>query len=303
MPAHASSSFKLRLMRGAARLFLKPGLGAARPLSAQRRFLARMSRAMPAPRGTRVTALSMQGVAAERVDAAAGASDRAMLYLHGGGYCIGAPATHRALTGRLARATGAPVFVPDYRLAPDHPHPAALDDALAAYRWLLQQKLPARNIVIVGDSAGGGLALSCALALRQTGDALPAALVLLSPWVDLSCSGDSMVARAARDPIVEPEGLRRWAGHYLAGRAADDPACSPLFANLDGLPPMLVQVGSEEILNSDAQRLQQRARACGVDCSLHEYPGLWHDFQLQGGLLAEADAAIEEIAVFAARHG
>ncbi len=296
--------FVLRAARGVTRLFLKPLLRGTTSLSRQRRSLTLIAKGLPPPRGTRCSPIDMNGVHAERVESATATnrSERSILFLHGGGYCIGSPASHRALTGQLARATGALVYAPDYRLAPEHPHPAALEDAVACYRWLLGNGYGADQIAIAGDSAGGGLTLCTALALRDAGTPLPSSLVLLSPWVDLETTGESMTRRAARDPMLTAEGLQRWARGYLAATPATHPLCSPLNADLAKLPPMLIQVGSEEVLFSDAERLHQRARAAGINSTFHEYAGLWHDFQLEAGILKSARAAVAEIGAFMARH-
>jgi acetyl esterase/lipase len=225
-----------------------------------------------------------------------------VLYLHGGGYCIGSPYSYRVLTGAIAKRVGIPVYVPDYRLAPEHPHPAALEDALAAYRWLIDDGYLPQCIAVVGDSAGGGLTLALCLALRNEHERLPAAIGLLSPWVDLACRGETFEKLADRDPLLSPEGLRRWARAYLGDLPPDHPLCSPLYAALSGLPPTLIQVGSEEIVLSDSTRLAERARQAGVDVRLHQYDGMWHDFQLQVGVLRETDAAIKEIGAFVKEH-
>jgi acetyl esterase/lipase len=292
----------MRLQRAALRLVLKPVLGERVPVAIQRRWLSFASRGTPPPRGTRCTPLRMNGVAAERVEHGSASPTRAILYLHGGGYCIGSPATHRVITGHLAKATGATVYAPDYRLAPEHPHPAALEDALSAYRWLLAQGLAPGAIVLAGDSAGGGLALACTLALRDAGEPLPAALALISPWVDLAGRSETMTSHARRDPLLTPQGLQRWAWAYVHSCPVDHPACSPLYADLHGLPPLLIQVGSEEVLLGDSRRLHQHARDAGVNSQLHEYDGLWHDFPLHAGLLPGADAAIAEIRDFLKRY-
>lgn len=286
------------LLRGFVRSALKPVLGPRVSVKFQRRWLHGLALTLPAPRGTRRQPIRMDGVAGERVGRDDTASDRVVLYLHGGGYCVGTPYGFRAITGHLARHAEAVVYAPDYRLAPEHPHPAALNDALCAYRWLLAQHFAPQSIAFAGDSAGGGLALATAIAARDSGLPLPATLALISPWVDLAGRGETMTTHVARDPMLAPAGLARWGAAYLGGRAADDPACSPLFADLRGLPPMLLQVGSEEILLSDARRLAERARAAGVEVTLREFEGLWHDFHLHAGMLKDSTAALIEMAQF-----
>jgi acetyl esterase/lipase len=240
----------------------------------------------------------MGGVRGEQVTGKLPRLKHAVLYLHGGGYCIGSPYSYRILTGSIARQTGIPVYAPDYRLAPEHPHPAALEDALAAYRWLIADGYLPQCIAVVGDSAGAGLTVALCLALRNEHERLPAAIALLSPWLDLAGRGESFDQLAERDPVLSPEGLKRWARDYLGELPADHPLCSPLYAELTGLPPMLIHVGSEEIVLSDSTRFAERARKAGVSVQLHQYQGLWHDFQLHLGVLRESGAAVKEIAKF-----
>lgn len=222
---------------------------------------------------------------------------RVMLYLHGGGYTLGSPQTHRTLASHLAKAARCSVLLPDYRLAPEHPYPAALDDAVLAYRALLDHFKPAQ-IILAGDSAGGGLALCTALALREAGLPRPSSLVLISPWTDLSLSGPTISSNADIDPLLTRGWLQRAADAYRGDLPAQDARVSPLNAVLDGLPPILIQVGSQEILLSDSQRLAERSRALGLDVRLQVEDGLWHDFQMHAGVLKAADAAIERIAAF-----
>lgn len=226
---------------------------------------------------------------------------KAMLYLHGGAYCLGSPRTHRGLVSHLAAATGIEVVVPDYRLAPEHPFPAARDDVLRCYRELLARGIAAPDICIAGDSAGGGLALSLALRLRNENLPQPGALLLISPWVDLTLSGASIHSLQARDPMLHTSWVAQGASLYAGKTPLDHPGCSPLFAELRGLPPMLIQVGTEEILFDDAQRLAQRARAAGVSVELQVYQGMWHVFQAHAGILDTSDSAIDKMAGFV-RH-
>jgi acetyl esterase/lipase len=293
-------TLRARLMGPLVKLLLRPAIRL--PLAARRRRIALLCRWLLLPtRGTTTRNGALGGIAAEWISCSAQAPRRHLLYLHGGAYVFGAPATHRALTRRLARAASACVVAIDYRLAPEHPHPAALEDAMAAYRALLDQGVPAASIVIAGDSAGGGLSLALALAIRDAGLAAPAALALLSPWTDLSLSGASHQDCAARERLLSTAGLREDVRAYAAGADPRSPLLSPLFADLRGLPPMLVQVGSDEILLDDSRRLAKAASAAGVSLSLQVWPGLWHVWQLFGGWLPDADAAIEQLGRFAIR--
>ncbi len=225
---------------------------------------------------------------------------RALLYLHGGGYTIGSPLAYREFSTQLARTAGASLFAPDYRLAPEHPHPAALEDALAAYRALLDLGHAADDVVVAGDSAGGGLTLALLVAIRDAGLPLPARAVLFSPWLDLTLSGTSVASKAEADPSLDQAGLAAAAAHYLNGLPAETPAASPLFADLTGLPPLLIEVGEAEILLSDATRLADRAALAGVDITLHVWPGMPHVWGLFAAVLGEGREVIEEAGAFIA---
>ena len=236
------------------------------------------------------------GVPAAWVEAPGADAGRVMLYLHGGGYVIGSIDTHRELAGRLSQAAAARVLILDYRLAPEHPYPAAVEDAAAAYRWLLADggAVPART-VIAGDSAGGGLTVAAMLALRDAGDPLPAAGVCLSPWVDMEGIGASMTAKVDVDPMVRREGLVRMAGLYLNGADPRTPLAAPLYADLSGLPPLLIHVGTAETLLDDATRLSERARAAGVDVTLESWDDMIHVWHLFAPLLPEGQQAVERV--------
>ncbi len=237
-------------------------------------------------------------VPAEWVSAPGAEADRAVLYLHGGGYVVGSPASHRELAERLSAAAGARVLVIDYRLAPEHPFPAAVDDGTAAYRWLLRQGVDPSRTAVCGDSAGGGLAVAALVALRDAGDPMPAAGVCLSPWVDLEGLGESMTARAKLDLMVGREGLLESAAMYLAGADPRTPLAAPLYADLQGLPPLLIQVGTSETLYDDSTRLAERARAAGVDVTLQTWEEMVHVWHLFAPLLPEGQQAIEAIGEF-----
>ncbi len=259
---------------------------------------------MPAADGVAVEETELAGRPAWRAVPPSAHPTRTVLYLHGGGYVIGSPASHGALVTHLAAAAGATVWALDYRLAPEHPYPAALDDAVAAVRALLEAGVPAGSLTIAGDSAGGGLTLAAVLRLRDEGGPLPAGAVLLSPWLDLTHSGDSIREREALDPMVSPAMLDRWADEYTAaGRAADpatSPGVSPLVGDLAGLPPLLVHVGTEEILLDDARRLAGRVDAVGGDIDLHVGEGLIHVWHLFVGVVPEADEAVAAVGTWIA---
>nr|WP_228530872.1 MULTISPECIES: alpha/beta hydrolase [Myxococcaceae] len=221
---------------------------------------------------------------------------RSLLYLHGGAYVSGAARTHRAITTQLAVRCDAEVLALDYRLAPEHPFPAALEDAVAAYR-VLRASAPQRPLCIAGDSAGGGLALATALRLRELGESLPQCLVLFSPWVNLEIA-HLPAAAPAGEAMLDPAWIRASAAAYLAGQPAAHPLASPLFADLRGLPPLLVQVGTDELLLPQVQQLAARAEAAGVSVRLEVYEGLWHVFQLHAGMLRASGEALQAVAEF-----
>ena len=238
------------------------------------------------------------GVPAEWVAAPGHDPQRAVLYLHGGGYAIGSINTHRRLAYDISAASGARVLVIDYRLAPEHPFPAAVDDATTAWRWLLQQGLAANRLAIAGDSAGGGLTLATLVNLRDRKLGLPACAVAISPWVDLEGVGTSITTRAAQDPMVQKAGLLWMAGLYLNGKDAKTPLAAPLHADLKGLPPILVQVGTAETLLDDATRIAETLHAAGGDVRLAVWPNMLHVFPLFAPILSEGREGCIEIGAF-----
>ncbi|MDX1620136.1 MAG: alpha/beta hydrolase [Nitriliruptorales bacterium] len=227
---------------------------------------------------------------------------RVILHLHGGGYFMGSAKTHRGLGAALARTARARVFLPDYRLAPEHLFPAALEDAVAAYRWLLEEVgADPQGIAITGDSAGGGLGVSLLLEAREEGLPMPACYVGMSPWTDLAGTGESVTERNARDPWLDGA-LIQTAGRGYAGDAAlDDPRVSPLYGDFTGLPPMLVHVGTDEVLYDDGRRLVERAREAGVRADFGPWEGMWHVFQAFPGV-PESRWALREIGAYIRRH-
>ena len=252
----------------------------------------------PSAGETKCTPVNAGGVSAEWVAAAGAADDRVVLYVHGGGYVMGSIATHRELAARLSKASGARVLVLDYRLAPEHPFPAPVEDATAAYRWLLAQNIKPSRIVVAGDSAGGGLALATLIALRDAKVPLPAAGVGISPWVDMEGTGASMTTRAKVDPVVQKEGLLGMAQLYLSGKDPKSPLAAPLHANLEGLPPLLIHVGDAETLLDDSTRIAEKAKKSGVKVELEIWPEMPHVWHLFAPFLPEGQQAIEKIGKF-----
>lgn len=299
--ADADETAGQRLLAGVLRSVLRLTIGATfrpdLPVEKQRSRLLKVTRLTLPPRGTKFAASRSDGIRGEWA-IARGHEQAAtrVLYLHGGGYCVGSPATHRAITGHLAARCDARVFAPDYRLAPEHAFPAAVDDAVSAYRGLLELGVAPQDLVIAGDSAGGGLGVATALRLRELGLPLPRALVLFSPWVDLSL--DQLPAPPPGEVMLSLPWITWCARAYVAQSEVNHPLISPVNADLAGLPPTLIQVGTDEVLLGDSRRLHERLQAAGVAVSYEEYPRRWHVFQANAGVLADADRALDSVARF-----
>ncbi|MBW8367576.1 MAG: alpha/beta hydrolase fold domain-containing protein [Arenimonas sp.] len=289
-----SEALTASALRTTLRLLLKPALSPRWTVPRQRAWLEKLSALARLPRGVVCRDEDLAGIRAQRWQDARGQPCREgrVLFLHGGAYCVGSPRTHRALAAWLARDSGLPVVVPDYRLAPEHPFPAALDDALAVYDALIAQG----PVVIAGDSAGGGLALALAVQVRDSGRPVPAGVALLSPWVDLRPG--QQPADVPGEAMLSADWMQACAGHY-AGTATDDPRVSPLLADLRGLPPVLVQCGTDELLHVQSRALADALTAAGVQTTLDVVPHRWHVFQLHAGQLPSANAAVSRIARFA----
>jgi len=277
----------------------RAGAGQAPPTLAElRATFVPGDRLHPVPDDVLVTDVDAGGVPAHWLAAPGADAGRVLLFLHGGGFELGSVRSDGELASRLGRASGMRVLFPEYRLAPEHHFPAAIDDVVAAWRWLRgDQGVSARSIAVAGDSAGGGLAVALLVAARDAGEALPAAAALMSPTVDLTSSGASMTERVDQDPISTPAMLRQFAADYLAGADPKTPLASPLFAALSGLPPLLIQVGTADLLLSDSERLAAAAADAGVDVTLQVGEGLPHVYQLLLGT-PEAAAATERIGTF-----
>jgi len=248
------------------------------------------------PDGVRWTEVDAGGVPAIWADPERGATDRVVQYVHGGGYVIGSADYYRKFTGHLANAIGCRVLNVDYRLAPEHPHPAPVEDSTAAYRWLLAQGIEPGHIAISGDSAGGGLTMATLLSIRNAGLPMPAAAMPLSPWVDMEGTGDSMTSRADRDVLVNIDALKGMVDAFLQGQDPRDPLAAPLHGDLQGVCPLYIQVGDDETLLDDSIRLADRARAAGVDVRIDVFPEMQHVFQMAAGTMPEADEANDRLA-------
>ncbi|MCU0497700.1 MAG: alpha/beta hydrolase [Anaerolineae bacterium] len=256
---------------------------------------------IPLPRGIQIEPIQVGHVPVDWIDMPASEPDRVVLYLPGGGYCVRATHVHHGIAARFAQAIGGRALFTHYRLAPENPYPDGLVDAMAIYRWLLSVGVSPQQILIAGDSAGGGLAAALLIALRDAGDPMPAAAVLLSPWLDLTLSGDSIDHNAESEVLVTADLLQRYADAYAGEYDLREPLLSPLFADLKGLPPILIQVTDTEILLSDSEQFAHRAQAAGVPVKLEVWPGLlhaWHFFPY----FPETRQAMQAIGVFARQH-
>ncbi len=292
------------------RLLFKPFVGPPFPVGLQRRWVAALIRVTGRPGGIERTDLRAGEVPMLRLRAGAEslvgpvpASERdAILYIHGGAYVVGGGGAYAGFASRFAEETGADVYLADYRLAPEHPSPAALDDVFSAYTSILDLGHRPGRVAIVGDSAGGGLATALALVLHEMTVPAPAALVLISPWLDLTLSGASISANERLDPMLRRGWLEASGRAYAGGLHRSDPRVSPLYAELRRLPPTLVQVGSDEILLDDSARFADRAAAAGVEVELQRFEGMWHDFQTAANMLAISREAITAIGAFIGRR-
>jgi epsilon-lactone hydrolase len=272
-------------------------LNPALPWAVQRTRLEQLARTQRLPSGTAVAKQALAGVPAEVVSASGLDPALTVVHFHGGGYCVGSASTAREWAAHLSARTGCRVVLPEYRLAPEHPHPAALEDARAVMKALSGQGQPG-PVLVSGDSAGGGLALALVLSLRDEGQELPAGCILLSPWLDLGRDRRALPDLVQRDVLLSPGWLEACARAYAAPSAWADPSVSPLRAEPFGLPPLLIQAATDELLAPDAELLAASASAAGVDVTYTRWPRMWHDFVLQPGLLAAADNALAQAAWF-----
>lgn len=283
------------------RFVLRPDV----PWATQRQRLHRFTESAPTPPGATVTRAEVGGVSCEWVRGPGVADDpagRVLVHLHGGGYCVGTPGMMRVWAVAVSTATGGAVLLPDYRLAPEHPFPAARDDTLAVWDALTTEAgHDPSTLCLSGDSAGAGLALSAVMHLRQAGRPLPGALVLVSPWLDLTDDRLGDPALRARDTLLTPAWLSAAATAYGGDTALDDPGVSPLRGDLRDLPPVLIQAGADDLLLPDSLRLAAAVRHAGGEVVMSVGNDLWHDFPTQAGVLAAADSAVRQVAAFVAR--
>ncbi len=298
MSSYQAAAFKLVLR------ILKKRMFTNTDHVALRRMVNNSSRRMPKPpadidfRSERI-----EGIPCLWVKAMGAEPEKLILYLHGGGYIFcSAHTTHKDILWRLSVASKCRVIAPDYRLAPEHPYPAALEDSIKVYRWLLDQGYKPENIVIVGDSAGGGLTYGTVLKIRDLGLPLPAATVGMSPWTDLAVTGESVITNLKRYALIPGDGLPEGAQYYLAGASTRDPYASPLYGDPTGLPPTLIQVSKDEVLLDDSRRLAAKYRAAGVPCELELWDGMPHVWQTLAMFIPEGKTAINRIGSFIAKH-
>lgn len=273
--------------------------GSEKSLEERRKQMDELSAIVPLPDGTAVETVDAGGRPAFWVTTPASRPDRVILYLHGGGYLLGSPTSHRALTAQLAEASGASIVSLDYRLAPEHPYPAAVEDAVAAYRWLIEDKAIApAQIAIAGDSAGGGLAIAALMLLRDREMDRPGAAMVISPWGDLTCAAKSMESRAAIDPWITQAGLAEMAAAYLGGADPETHLASPVFGSMEGMPPLLIQVGTREVLYDDSLRLAGAAARAHADVTLEVWEGMPHVWHAYAFMLEEGREAITRMGAF-----
>jgi acetyl esterase/lipase len=266
-----------------------------------RERMERRARLQPMLSRTSIEKVEAHGVPAEWIVPEGAREDRAILYIHGGGFVICSPNTHRPMVSRIARAADIRALMIDYRLAPEHPYPAALDDCLNAFRWLVETGIEPRRLVVAGDSAGGNLALALVLALKSGGtptDQLPGAVFCLSPVTDMMATGNSFLTNADADPMLSPTRSPHFTDLYIGRSDRRDPFLSPLYGDFDGFPPLLVHVGDREILLDDSVRLVQKALDSGVDARIRVWPGMYHVFQAFAPFVPESREAIAEIGRF-----
>ena len=252
----------------------------------------------PLPKGMDVDRFDINGLTAAWITPAEADADKVILHFHGGGYVIGGINAHVMMCVPMAKSLNVKMLLPDYRVAPENPFPAAVEDGLQAYHWLLEQGYKSSNIIISGDSAGGGLALAITLSLRDNNEPLPVAVMCFSPWTDLTLSGDSHLTNAETDVVLTTDVLKEWASAYTDESNLQNPLVSPIYANFHGFPPLFIQVNGDEVLFDDAKALADKAKADGVDVTLKIWNGLWHVWHTAGTMIPESKKTYEEIGQF-----
>lgn len=297
MPSIRSSAFRLFT-----KYYLRPKFSVNKSVEEHRKVLESVSKLTLLPFGTKTELLSIDGIKAEWVSVGNVTEDKVILYLHGGAYTFGSPNTHRDIAARMSKYSGFKVLVIDYRLAPEYPYPAAIDDSTNAFQWLIKNGVPPSSIAVAGDSAGGGLAIVTMLSLRDNGYPLPGSAVCFSPWTDLEGTGESNTANIEIDPLIKPEWGDYMAAFYACDNDLKNPYISPIYADLKGLPPMLIQAGSDEVLLSDSKRLNEIALEAEVEIKLDIWEKMWHVWQFFGGMMPEGAKALKEAGDFVRKH-
>lgn len=292
------SSIRAKICRSMSSAYVKRRHIADVDVNRVRRLWRWLNPLMATAFGVRVEADEIKGLYVEWLTPKNRMDSKLLLYLHGGGYVVGGCDMHRQMVSHIARAGRIRALLPEYRLAPEHKFPAAIDDAVAIFKSLLEMGIRAEDIVFAGESAGGGLAVATLLALRDAGGPLPAAVVLMSPLLDVTGSGDSMRTRAAQDPWFRPQDLSIVADLYCEPHQRRFPLVSPVFADIEGLPPMFIQVGDDEILLSDSERIADACIAAGIEVELEIWPEMWHVFQMFVGEMPESRQAIDLIGIY-----
>jgi len=297
MPSMRSQAVRLLV-----KYLVGPAIASGTTLRKTRFLFESLSKVSLMPRNITIKPERINNISAEWVSGPEANQDKIILYFHGGCFVQGSPATHRDLAARLSITSGARILLINYRLAPENPFPAGLEDCVTAYKWLLAEGFNPEDIVIAGDSAGGGLTIATLVTLRDEGIVLPAAAVCLSPWVDLENSGESHSTRAAQDPMLNSRFLEFTAKLYVGDRRPDNPSISPIHADLKGLPPLLIHVGGQEILLSDARRLEAQAKNDGISVTLEQWDDMWHVWHIFAGMMPEGQQGIERIGLFIRQH-
>jgi acetyl esterase/lipase len=296
------ASLRSSVFRLFTKYYLRPKFSVDKTVEEHRKAFEKASRLTFLPFGTKTELVSINGIKAEWVSVGNVSEEKIILYLHGGTYTFGSINTHRDIAARMSKYSGSKALVLDYRLAPEYPFPAAIEDSTNTFRWLIENGISPNNIAIAGDSAGGGLSLATMSILRDNGDPLPGAVVCFSPWIDLEGKGESNKANIGIDPLTNPEWWDYMAAFYVGNNDIKNPQISPIYADLKGFPPMLIQVGSDEVILDDSKRLAERALEAGVEVTLDIWEKMWHVWQLAGGLMPEGTMALQKAGEFIRKH-
>jgi monoterpene epsilon-lactone hydrolase len=295
-------SFRSKFCRMLIKYLVATKFNPSKTIDEMRRGAESLSKLAGLPRNTKVEKIKLNSFSAEWVCAQDAREDRVILYLHGGGYNICSPNTHRELAANISMASRATVILPNYHLAPEYPFPRALEDATLTYRWLLNNGFGGEHIALAGDSAGGGLSLATSILLRDSGDPPPSSIACISPWTDLQMSGNSIKTHADIDPMLNFRLMALMASNYIGDNDPRNPLISPIYANLKEISPMLIHIGSDEMLFDDSTRIAKKAKSAGVDVTLKKFNKMWHVWHLTAKLMPEAKNAITEIGSFIQKH-